>query len=241
MVAMILTPYLSELGYEEFDSVQVLNSISWRETPDEILFIRPWDYWREIFEYLGCVEFAKSELLKLNSEYNLGLVHDAAFRYHSASLIFFSQAVLDNIAGWLCSYKNITIHKSKIVFHKELFKNKLCEEIPSFQPFFKKYESLINDISNYRNEWIHRMIGGADIYTDKRPDDPEAKFEVMIPIDPTVKKLKGEDYIKRVEELNLEYGNWLYTLDEFTLKFGDGTKRFVLDCLEIIMVHEMNK
>lgn len=235
---MILPSYLTDLGYEEYKPIQRLQKISWKLTDEGFLPIEPWYSWRNIFEYLSCVEFARHELLALPTGRELGSNHLVPARYHSANLIFFAQAVLDNIVGWLCSYKEIDIHKSQKVFHKQLFKNKLCVEIPSFQHFFDEYEQLIKDIELYRSEWIHRMVGGAEIYSTKNPQELEAEMSIMVPIDPTVKKLTGEEYIKRIEELTDEHGTWLYSLEEFTEGFSKGTKFFVLDCLEYILNYD---
>ncbi|KAB2491754.1 hypothetical protein [Priestia endophytica] len=140
--------------------------------------------------------------------------------------------------GWLCSYKNIDIHRSQKVFHKKKFTDKLCEEIPSFSQFLEEYEWLITDIELFRSEWIHRMVGGGKMYSGGNKSGPTGEVSIMIPIDPTVDKLKGMDYVKRIEELKEANGTWLYTLEEFTNRFSLGTKHFVLDCLNHVLNHE---
>src|SRR6516165_5790594 len=94
-------PLLYLLGYARLQSIKELGRRG--TVPGSFLGIRQaWGSWRGIFEYLACAEYARHLLHNLAQSKQTGGLTGLAGRYDAASLVFFGQATLDNVAAWLC-------------------------------------------------------------------------------------------------------------------------------------------
>lgn len=235
---MILPPYLIKIGYEEVKSIKTLTKLSYKEEDGALYMVEPWYYWRDIFEYIACIEFAKKELYEIPTGKELRSIHILSARYHSASMIFYAQATLDSLVYWVCKFYNIELHRSQKVFHKESLQREIKKHLPTFEDFYSDRSTLVKEIEEYRNEWIHRISGGAKLYSDKSPEEPDANIRMMIPIYPKIDSYDINTKLEKIQKMNTEKGSWLISLDEFSDKYGNGTVNFVLDFLELLLNNE---
>lgn len=233
---MILPSFLIQLGYEAIPVVKELNSKSFIEREDHVDFIRPWSELRDIFEYLSCVEFARQRILDLPKGRYIGSVNLVPARYNSASLVFFSQAALDNFAVWLNKSHNLGLKGNNVSFYKKEIKKSLTIVDTQYGAFLDTRDTFINRLNSYRMEWLHRLAGGAEVYSNKSSADPDAEMSIMIPIDPEIPGLRGDPqrYLKRVQKIQRENGGkWLLSADEFANDITERTKDLILGLLEI--------
>jgi hypothetical protein len=195
-----------------------------------------WFGWRGIFEYLACVEYGRSLLVLFPTARQLGSQHELPARYCSTSLVFFAQATLDNIAVWIAKMFSLTVKGSNCALHKTKFRNELSSHCQALVSILVSHDQFIKELHNFRMEWIHRLTGGAQIYSDKAPDDPTAKICLAVPINPAINsfEMHRKRYLQMVEECRASNaGQWLYAIDEFANKVADGTKTLAVDLLDI--------
>jgi hypothetical protein len=238
--------FLVERGYEEIPAVQSLEQhvhvhpkFSWTEPR--------WWPWRGIFDYLSCVEFAREFLHTVPTGRELGGGWILPVQYHSVSLVFFAQAGLDNIAVWLRDEFKFKAKGSDCAFHKHKFLAGLTEKAPAIAQAIEAERKFLDRLNRYRNEWVHRMSGGARIYSDKPPSDPTAQIQVLIPIDPTMDQHLPSNFDKYTEQLErtrkANAGREFYSAAEFADLIADGTKRTMLSVLEqgLVALPEISK
>lgn len=231
---MILPSSLA--GFEKIPVIQKINSMSFGEREDAIYNIEPWASLRDIFEYVACVEFAKERLLNLPKGKALGSINITPARYDSASLVFFAQASLDNLAVWLNSVFDLGLNGANISFYKHKIKPALETKHPKFSSILQKHSPFIENLNAYRMEWLHRIAGGAEIYSDKAPSDPDANISIQVPIDPTIPSLSSEPtlYLERIQKVQHENGGrWLMPIEEFTEYIRNQTLELVIEILEV--------
>jgi len=227
---------LIQLGYDKIPVVKELNSRSFVEREEHIDFVRPWSDLRDIFEYLSCVEYARRQILELPKGKAIGSVDVVPARYHSASLVFFCQAALDNLAGWLNDNHGCGLKGINISFYKSEIKNSLSDIDAGYGALLDKSDEFIQRLNSYRMEWIHRLAGGAKVSSNKSPADAEANISIQIPIDPTITSLRGdpEKYSNRVQKVQREHGGkWLVPIEQFANEMTEETKNLVFGLLEI--------
>lgn len=203
----------------------------------------PWHDWRGIFEYLECVEFARNQLAHLASQVPSSDVGFQA-RYHSVNLVFFAQAMLDNMAMWLCDKLPIAgLAMGNRAFHKgyaakPAFRPELTAALPGFEAVFVQYEQFVVDLEKYRRAWIHRLAGGASMFSDLVPSDPAAKITIEVPLNPEIALRAGRDgqeYLELVDATRAANGGrWLQPIDEFGDRFADAARQFTLDSLDVV-------
>jgi hypothetical protein len=231
-----LPSYLQQFGYSDIECIKKLSDaiIEHAEYIEENAL---WKEWRGIFEYLSCVEFAYCTIMTFPKGSEIGSHIIVPARYHTAALVFFAQAAMDNVSMWLD--KNLLVEfndKTKRSLHKKIFQDALIQTNLLFIDLFKKHSNFLKTLNDYRNEWIHRLIGGAFIGSDKNPGDPDANVQIVVPIDPECNMFNPnpQNYLKRIEECRQKNNEkWLYSIDEFAEQIKNGTKDLILDLLEI--------
>lgn len=237
--SLFLPPYLTQLGYGSIDAFYELGNRAVFEGEDQIIECPTWKPWRGILEYLSCVEFARSELHQLPHGKEIGSIDVVPARYNSASLVFFAQATLDNIALWLSNHLSLNVKGSDCAFHKTKFRENLVQYDSRFSGFIDNNSEYIEKLEKFRQEWIHRLSGGASVFSNAAPSDPDAKVEICVPIEPSI-NLNGTDgkhYLKKVENCRKRNGGrWLYTIDEFADYMADGCKSLVSELVALLLV-----
>ncbi|MCO7190196.1 MULTISPECIES: hypothetical protein [unclassified Pseudoalteromonas] len=232
---MLLPPDLRTLGYGELPVIIKLNELSYVHEDEHIQPVYPWAGVRDILEYVTCVEFAKSRLLALPTGRALGGVNVTPARHDSASLVFFAQATLDNLAVWLNDVFQLNLKGNNVSFYKNQIKLKLGEKYCGFTQVLDDYEHFIQNLNSYRMEWLHRVAGGAQIYSDKAPSEPDANISIQVPIDPVIPSLASERqrYLKRIQKVQQKNGGkWLMPIDEFAVHIQSKTKGLLIELLE---------
>jgi hypothetical protein len=160
-----------------------------------------------------------------------------AGRYDAASLVFFGQATLDNVAAWLCRRAGLRISGRDCQLHKKRFKRALSKanirETERMIAAIERHGAFLPELERYRQIWIHSLAGGADIYADKSPAEGGVGF-FAVPLDPSIgfAQLDNSEYVRRVQACrDTNSGEWLEPLEHFADRFADGVKAICLDLL----------
>lgn len=231
---LFLPPYLQSLGYAALPELRELAGRAVTVTAEAIQHDAVWGPWRGILEYLCCVEHARELLRGLPKGHAIGSADVVPARYHSASLVFFAQATLDNVAVWSSNRLQLAVKGSDCAFHKSKFNLALGEVVPNVAASAQIHEPFIKKLECYRQEWIHRLTGGANIYSDKSPSEPGANVQIMVPINPSIGQHEHEPqaYVKAVARTRTKNGGkWLYPVEEFADEMADGLKAFIISFL----------
>lgn len=232
--SLFVPPYLQSLGYADLPELQELSSRAITETADKVLHNPIWSPWRGVLDYVCCVEYSRQMLKALPTGQALGSVNVVPARYYSASLVFFAQASLDNTAVWSAKRLNLSVKGSDCAFHKKTFSAALAALVPTVAAVVARHEPFISKLQSYRQEWIHRLSGGASVYSDKPPSDPTAIIQIMVPINPAINRhdQDGQAYVKAVARTRTNNsGRWLYPITEFADVFADGLKAILVEFL----------
>ena len=239
---LLLPPYLQTLDYASFPQIRELAHRAITKTPEAIQYDSIWSPWRGIFDYVCCVEHAREMLKSLPTGHAIGSVDVVPARYHSASLVFFAQATLDNLAVWTSGRLKFDVKGSDCAFHKSSFAQALSARVPAVAGSIKAHEPLVAKIEVYRQEWIHRLTGGAQIYADKFPSEPDAKIQIMVPINPSIAQpwQNTKAYVKAVARTRTNNGGkWLYPVVEFADELTDGLKALLLAFLDAALAEPL--
>ena len=231
---LFLPPYLQALGYGEYPEMHDLAARAVKEWPDHIEFASAWHPWRGFLDYMACVEHARAEIHKLPSGRAIGSGSVVPAQYHSASMVFFAQATFDNLAEWLkVEFKLANVKHGDIAFHKDRFRGAIEKKDPVLAELINENLPFIKSLERYRHQWIHRMSGGAMIFSDVPPGQSGEKISIQVPIDPTIDPSRGGDaYLSSIEECRQANGGlWLYSVDEFADRYANGCRDFILKVL----------
>ena len=137
--------------------------------------------------------------------------------FYAAGEIFFAQAMIDNIASWLCEALPMAVAGGEWNFGKVAFVRQL-EERPGAAELLRTHKNFVKEVNRYRQVWIHTLAGGAIPLVDDDPFlNPEgANRHLGVPIDPAI-NVDEPGYRKRVEECaEQNEGRYCYAIDEFT-------------------------
>lgn len=232
---LFLPPFLQSLGYSTLPELRELAGRAVvTETAERVLYSAVWEPWRGILEYLCSVEYAREMLKGLPKGRAIGSLNVVPARYHAASLVFFAQATLDNVAVWSSKRLALDIKGSDCAFHKSKFNLALKENVPVVAAAAQIHGPFIAKLERYRKEWIHRHTGGAQIYSDKSLSEPDAHIQIMVPIDPAIGQFQHDypAYVKAVARTRTNNGGkWLYPVEEFADEITDGLKTFLISFL----------
>lgn len=237
-IRLLLPPYLQTLGYIDVPNIQKLSDKCFKEDN----WHPYWVEWRGIFDYLACVEYSFNSIRSLpKGSLLMGNFSDVHAKYHSASLVFFSQATLDNVAVWLKNKYSLNARGANISLSKSSFQNELINKDSQFEILFSNHSAYLDKLNTYRMDWVHRIIGGAVIGGDKRPDDPDFtddNIQVLIPMDSSLNlnTTNFNELHKKIEEIKKDNnGNYMYSVDDFADYILGGTKNLIFDTIEIVL------
>lgn len=230
-VALFLPPYLQSIGYCNLPGIRELARRAMTVTPETIHHDSNWAAWRGILEYVSCVEYAREQIKGLPVGQAIGCVDVVPARYHSASLVFFAQATLDNLAVWSNARLNLEAKGSDCAFHKSKFNQALAARVPSVARSIQPSEPFVEKLESYRQEWIHRIVGGARVCSDKSPSDRGALIQIMVPINPSIGNYEHDQkaYLRAIARTRTKNGGrWLYPVAEFANEIADALRTFLL-------------
>lgn len=228
---LLLPSYLQSLDYATYPQIRELSDRAITVTDGAILVDQIWFPWRGIFEYVACVEYAREMIKKLPTGNAIGSNAIVPAQYHSASLVFFAQATLDNTALWTIKHLNLKVTGSNCAFHKTKFINELTKCCPTAAASMAQHVTFIEKLEKYRQFWIHRISGGARIFSNKSPSEPDAKIEIGVPINHSIGQfeLDPKAYIDTVAQTQTENGGeWLYPVTVFSDEITNGLRDFLL-------------
>lgn len=232
---IFVASYLYEKGYQDIECVSELGKRGAVLT-DFIGVRQKWASWRGIFEYLACVEYARHLLHEIVQSRMTGGVAPLAGKYNAASLVFFGQAALDNIANWLARRFSLKLKGSHCQLHKKHFQDVLLNAAAnnrSIVEVLQRHGEFLADVEHYRQIWIHSVSGGANVYSDKSPAEGGIGF-FAVPLAPSIPfpEIDMSEYARRVQECRAAHsGEWLQPLESFADRFADGVKAV---CLEVL-------
>jgi hypothetical protein len=228
--ALFLPPYLQTLDYANLPGICELADRAMTVTVEAIHCDSAWSAWQGIFDYVSCVEYARENIKGMPVGGAIGSVDVVPARYHSASLVFFAQATLDNLAVWSNSRLNLDVKGSDCAFHKSKFKQALAAKVPSMATALEASEPFFLKLESYRQEWIHRLAGGARVVSDMVPSALDAQFQIMVPINAADGGHEHDPkaYLKAIARTRTNHGGrWLYPVAEFADEFTDSLKAFL--------------
>jgi hypothetical protein len=221
------------LGYGEIPAIRELSTRESTLRGDTLVVNSEWKAWRGILDYLACVEHARAELHRLPKGLALGSKDVVPAQYHAASMVFFAQAALDNLAEWLRERMNSSLAHRDCVFHRERFREALAAYDPQLGALVVTRLPYIESLERYRHTWIHRISGGAQMYCDRNPGAPGAVPELCVPIDPRVFLGDAAAYASRVNAVcQANDGVWLYPVGTFADQTANGCRDFLISVLE---------
>jgi hypothetical protein len=185
---------------------------------------------------MACVEFGRGELHSLPTGAALGSQHVVPAQYHSAALVFAAQALLDNIAEWLRERLTLAITHPQTAFHKPGFRAAIAAADGALGAIIDNHGPFIDRLERFRHAWIHRISGGARLYSDSDWPQNPSSLRIAVPIDPKIGTARGQEELEAIDACKLaNAGRWLYDIGEFADRFADGTKGLVL----AVLSHEL--
>lgn len=236
---MVIPPYLRDIGYESVAAFVRVDSLSWRIQENVYEEVRPWSGLRDVFEYMACIEHGveRVDALSADSE-NIDSAIATKARYDCAAVVLFSQAMLDNLAVWLNGVHAFGLTNTDVSFYSKKRKmiNSLVSVCGDYSNVFDVHEKFILRLNDYRMAWLHRVSGGALMFSDRSPQDPEAKQSIMVPLSPCIitSHDNGGDYLRSIERVKSEnQGNWLMPASDFSRSMRDGVLSFLKSVIEV--------
>mgnify|MGYP006190815135 CR=1 FL=1 len=235
---MIIPSYLRQLGYMDYPLLSLLDTLSYRESPERIDHVWPWSGLRDVFEFISCMEEAVSRIDSLPTGSDLNTSCLVPARYDSAALVFFAQATLDNIAVWLNSAFKLGLNNTSIAFYskEKKMRKKLGEISNEFEDILIKSDDFITELNEYRMHWLHKIAGGAKLYADDSPGAPGTICRIMIPLSPAIDR-QDSDHLQRIkiieETRSRNNGEWLIPVAEFAHDKKEKTIELVLELLRV--------
>jgi hypothetical protein len=233
---VFVPPYLNVLEYQHIDCIAELGKRG-AVLGDSIGIRQKWAAWRGILEYVACVEYGRCLLHEVVKSKMTGGIVALAARYNAASLVFFGQAALDDVANWLSRRLSLKVKGSHCQLHKKGFQDALIEGTIKGRTIVdavRRHQKFLTDLARYRQIWIHSLSGGANVYGDKSPAEGGIGF-FAVPLDPAISAFPEVDmgeYARRIQVCrDANSGEWLEPLENFANRFTDGVKAVCLDML----------
>jgi len=201
------------------------------------VLVQPWCRWHGISTYLDCVAYADRSARSLPQGKDLNLTHVTPGRFYSAAIVFFAQAMLDNIAVWLCDALPLSVKGGDRHFLSSQFTRELKKKQGSSHALLEKHKAFVKEVNTYRQVWIHTLAGGAMPITDTNPfinPGTDDKF-LRVPIDPAI-QIGDENYQERIGQCAARNGGrYLYEISEFTGRIFESASTFYLDWLRFAL------
>lgn len=231
-IKLLVPPYLHDLGYLENPIIMKLAEKCFEEG-------RYHPYWvdvRAMLEYVSCLELAHYNIQEFPKGKML-LTKDVSVEsiYHTASIVFFSKALLDNLAMFLDDKYQMGIRNGGKALDKPEFKKKILKNNKGISQVLLQNKEYLDKLTSYRNNWIHRLVGGAFIggSSASRKDGTFSDAELLIPLDPGFNMYSGDntEVIENIKGKN--DGKYLITAREFTSEIHANTLKIFFEVLDM--------
>lgn len=242
----ILPASLSGGPYKNWPSIHKLSNLAISMRDGAIYTNSEWYAWREVLENIEMAHFAFDYLMNIEERFSSreGRLqgsgqHGPFAKYHSAALVYFSQAAIELAAARLNEQLGLNICQPfDVVFHSPRYKD-AANKYPQLLTFLDQHQNIINKIKQYRVAWFHHLSGGANAWSDKSPSSPGFEGMYGAPIDPDINRHLNTDPKKYLEAVNRcrqeNDGRWVYPLHEFARLIFDGTESVCFDALDIAL------
>ena len=234
---LAITPFIPvELQRRRFQAMPVFTALARRAfkrtATNALQMVQPWYRWSGISSYLDCVAYADRAAHEIPTGSALNLDHATPGRFYSAGIVFFAQAMVDNIAEWLSDALHLPVEGSERNFLKKRFRRELPKRLPGAETVLVAYEDFVKDLDSRRQAWIHNLAGGAFPVADESPFEHPGtdRRRLAVMIDPAI-TVGSENYQNRVEQCIRKHGHYWYHLPDFTAGIFTGSSKFYLDWL----------
>lgn len=237
MISYFVPAELQRRRFQENPLFAGLANRAFKPMRDGVQLAQPWSSWRGISTYLACAAFADRSAQTLPRGKDLNLEHVTPGQFYSAGVIFFSQAMMDNIADWLSDALPLSVKGGDRNFLEKTFTRELKFRFPASSALLSAHDPFLNELNRYRQVWIHTLAGGAIPVADDDPfSSPESASKFLgVPIDPAINP-DEESYAKRAEQCAAKNaGRYLYEIGEFTSRIFEGATRVYCDWLRFAL------
>jgi len=231
--ALFIPVELQRRGYLNLKIFMDLTERAFEPVPEGVKQVQPWCRWQGLSQYLDCVAFAD------RAGSALELKHVTPGRFYSAGTVFFTQALIDNIALWLCDAVSLPVGGGDRHFLSKRFTTELVRKLPPAGAELEKHRAFVTETNGYRQVWIHTISGGAIPTSDVNPfQHPETDQKFLgVPLDPAIQP-DQENYLKRAEECaRRNDGHYLEEIGNFTSRVFAATSYFYLGWLRLALDH----
>jgi hypothetical protein len=195
--------------------------------------VQPWCRWQGLSQYLDCVAFADRTAKEMPTGRALTVEHATPGRFYSVGIVFFTQALIDNVAVWLCEAMSLKVAGGDRHFRSAPFKRELRAQQPVAREELAKHGAFVEYINKYRQVWIHTISGGAIPTSDVSPfESPQSARKFLgVPLDPDIQPDR-DNYMERVEQCaGQNNGQYLHKIEDFTGQVFEQATAFYLGWL----------
>jgi hypothetical protein len=234
LAAFAVPTNLQDLGYLKMPRFQELARRAFERLDfSSVRFREPWIHWSGLGEYLGCVHMARENLKALPTGSDITYVHKIPAKYHSVSLVFFAQALLDNMAVWLTLFLGLPIKGGERQLLSTRFAKELRKMAPAAQQIVEQHRDFIEELDSYRQVWIHTFPGGAVLWGEEGAM-PDASSAIGVPVDPALNPF-GKSYQKRLQKCVDSHGRNLYSVSQFADRITEGVTQIFMEVLDFAL------
>jgi hypothetical protein len=238
-IALFVPPELQRRGFQNRQIFSDLAACAFEPLPRGLKQIQPWCRWQGLSQYLDCVAFADRSAKEIPTDSALSLEHVTQGRFYSVSIVFFTQALFDNVAVWLCGAMALPISGGDRHFLASPFTEALTRKRAVAAEELSKHDAFVKYVNKYRQVWVHTISGGAIAISDRNPfqyPDSARKF-LGVPRDPAIQP-DQDSYMKRVEKCAKQNnGEYLNEIGDFTGRVFEGAAAFYLGWLRFALDH----
>src|SRR5579872_5187118 len=238
-VAPFVPVELQRHGFIDFEIFKELANRAYAPIPGGFKQVQPWCRWQGLSQYLDCVAFADRVARELPTGRDLDLTHVTPGRFYSVGIIFFTQALIDNVAMWLCDAVSLPVSGGDRHFRSHRFTRELIRRLPPARTTLDEHRSFVEETNGYRQVWIHTIGGGAIPTSDVNPflyPETDQKF-LGVPLDPAIQP-DQENYRQRAEQCARKNGGrYLREIGTFTHNLFERSREFYLGWLRVALDH----
>jgi hypothetical protein len=238
-IAPFVPVELQHRGFMNLEIFMDLAERAFEPVPEGVKQVQPWCRWQGLSQYLDCVAFADRAARELPTGSTLDLTHITPGRFYSVGIVFFAQALIDNVAVWLCDAVSLPVGGGDRHFLSSRFTRDLVRKLPPAHVELEKHRAFVAETNRYWQVWIHTISGGAIPTSDGNPfQHPETERRILgVPLDPAIQP-DQENYRKRAEECARKNdGRYLDEIGNFTSHVFQATSDFYLGWLRLALDH----
>lgn len=232
--------YLQELGYpaRHQGTLKELGARAIQTYNNGLKVVEPWAAWRGLAGYLASVEFARHSVQSLPLGEGLTLQHETKACYHIAAVVFFAQALADNLATWLAKNIPLPISGGDCNFLKKPFRKEFTRHLRGpGTDFLDVHDKYLKEVEKYRQIWIHQHAGGGVLLASEDPWLPNSQKMIGVPIDPAF-AFDAPRGLERAEKIAAANGGrYLYGAVEFADRITDGAAKLFFSTLQMALDH----